>query len=73
MQKALHARDDIDRLYVSRKDRERGLANIEVSVDTSIRGLEDYIKKSKERLNTAIALIYRYNNSKTTLKRVEEH
>ena len=33
--KALHPRDDIDRLYVSRKERRRGLASIEDNVDTS--------------------------------------
>ena len=31
----------------------QGLANIEDSVYTSIQGLEDYIKKSKERPRTA--------------------
>ena len=36
MHKALHPRDDVDRLYVSRKDGGRGLANIEDSVDSSI-------------------------------------
>ena len=45
MHKALHPRDDVDRLYVSRKDGGRGLASIEDSVDTSIRRLEDYIEK----------------------------
>ena len=50
MHKALHCRDDKDRLFVSRK---RGLANIEDSVDRSIRRLEDYIKKNEERLITA--------------------
>ena len=46
--KALHPRNDIDRLYVSRKKEGRGLANIEDSVDTSIRRLEDYIKKQRK-------------------------
>ena len=53
MHKALHSWDDIDSRYVSRKEGGRGLARIEDSVDTSIRWLEDYIKKSKERLITA--------------------
>ena len=51
-QKALHVRDDIERVYVSRKEGGRGHASIEESVDTSIGGVEDYIKKSKERLIT---------------------
>ena len=47
--KALHLRDDIDRLCVSRKNGGRGLASIEDSVDALIQRLEDYIeKKTKE-------------------------
>ena len=37
----LHPRDDIDRLYVSRKEEGRGLAGIEESIDASIQRLED--------------------------------
>ena len=49
--KALHPRDDIDRLYVSRKERGKALASIEDSVDASMQRLEDYIKKEcNERL-----------------------
>ena len=54
MHKALHPRDDVDRLYVSRKERGRGLACIEDNVDASIRRLEDYIEKHEEGLITAI-------------------
>ena len=54
MHKALHPRDDIDRIYVSRKKEGRGLASIEVSVDTSIQRLEDYIEKHERGLITAI-------------------
>ena len=43
MHKALHSRDDVDGLYVSRKERGRGLASIEDSVDASIQQLEIYI------------------------------
>ena len=35
MHKALHPRDDVDRLYVPRKEGVRGLGIIEDSVDTS--------------------------------------
>ena len=45
MHKALHPRDDINRLYVSRKEGRRGLASTEDSVDASIQGIEDYIEK----------------------------
>ena len=48
MHKALHPRDDVDRLYVSRKEGGRGLASIEDSVDTSIHRLENYIQNTKE-------------------------
>ena len=46
MHKALHHRDDMDRLYVSRKDGGRGLASIEDSIDASIQRLEDYWEKN---------------------------
>ena len=52
--KALHPRDDVDRLNVSRKERGRGLASIEDSVDASIQRLEDYIEKHDGGLFTAI-------------------
>ena len=52
--KALHPRDDVDRLYVSRKEGGRGLSSIEESVDASIQRLEDYIEKHEQGLITAI-------------------
>ena len=48
--KALHARDDVERLYVSRKEGGRGLACIEGSVDASIQWLKDYIEKHERGL-----------------------
>ena len=54
MHKALHPRDDVDRLYIPRKEGGRGLAGIEDSVDTSIQRLEDYIEKHERGLITAI-------------------
>ena len=62
MHKALHPRDDVDRLYVSRKEGGRGLASIEDSVDTSIQRLKDYIKKHERGLITAIR-----NNTDNTI------
>ena len=53
-------------LHVSRKERGRGLASIEDSVDASIRGFENYIKKRKERLITAV------NNSADHIKSREK-
>ena len=52
--KVLHPRDDVDRLYVSRKEGGRGIASIEDSVDASIQQLEDYIQKHDRGLFTAI-------------------
>ena len=54
MHKALHPRDDVDRLYVSRKEGGRGLASIGDSIDASIQRLEDYIEKHERRLITTI-------------------
>ena len=54
MHKALHPRDDVDRLYVSRKGGGRGLASIEDSVDASIQRLKDYIQKHDGGLITTI-------------------
>ena len=50
MQKALHPRDDVDRLYVSRRGGGRGLASIEDSVDTSLQRLKNYIEKREDWL-----------------------
>ena len=54
MHKALHPIDDVDRLYVSRKEGERGLASTEDTVDASIQRLEDYIEKHERGLITTI-------------------
>ena len=51
---ALHPRDVIDRLYVSRKEGGRGLTSIEDTVDASIQQLEDYIEKHERGLVTTI-------------------
>ena len=48
------SRDDVDRLYVSRKEGGKGLASIEDSVDTSIQRLKVYIGKHGRGLITAI-------------------
>ena len=53
-QKALQPRDNVDRLYVPRKEGGRGLASTEDSVDTSIQRLEDYIEKYERGLITDI-------------------
>ena len=45
--KALHPRDDINRLYVSRKEGGRGLTSSENIVDASIQKLKDNIEKRR--------------------------
>ena len=62
MHKTLYPRDDIDRLYVPRKERGSGLASIEDSDGTSIQRLEDYIEKHERVLITAIR-----NNTDNTI------
>ena len=62
MHLALHPSDDVDRLYVPRKEGGRVLASIEDSVDTSIQRLEDYIEKHERRLITALK-----NNTNNTI------
>ena len=54
MHKALHTRDDVDRLYVYRKQGGRGLASIEDDVDASIQRFEYYIEKHEQGLITAM-------------------
>ena len=54
MHKALHTRDDDDRLYVSRKEGGRELSSIEDTVDASIQWLENYIEKHEWGQITAI-------------------
>ena len=53
MHKALHTRDDVDRIYVSRKGRWKGPTSIEDSVDALIQKPEENIKKSNGWLITA--------------------
>ena len=47
---ALHPKSDVDRLYIPRKEGERGLISSEDCVELAIRGLEVYVHGSVERL-----------------------
>ena len=62
MHKALHPRDDVDRLYVPRKEGIRGFASIEDSIDASIQRLEAYIEKHERGLISVIR-----NNTDNTI------
>ena len=48
MHKALHLIDDVDRLYVSRKEGGRGLTSIEDSSYASMLRLKNYIKMQRD-------------------------
>ena len=64
--KALHSRDDVNRLYVSRREGGRGLACIEESVAASIQQLKDYIQKHGGRLIAAT----KNNSNETSTSRI---
>ena len=51
---ALHPKSDVDRLYIPRKKRGRGLISLEDCVELAIRGLEVYVHRSEERLIQAV-------------------
>ena len=51
---ALHPRDNVNRLYVSRKEERRGHASVEDNVDISIQRLENYIEIHEGGLITSI-------------------
>ena len=67
MHKALYPRDDVDRLYVPRKEGGKRLACIQNSVYTLIRRLEDYINEQKKADNSVQKLRkqpkYQQNNN----------
>jgi len=44
MHKALHPRDDVHRLYLSRKEGGKGLMNVKDTVNLAIFNLETYVK-----------------------------
>ena len=69
MDEALYLRDDIDTLYVSRKEEGKD-ASIEDCRDASIWRLEDNIKKNKERLITATR--NSTDNKKTKIKKIKK-
>ena len=67
MHKALYHRDDVDRLYLSRKEGGRGLTSIEDCIDASIQRLKNYMEEHGRKLITAT----RNNTNDTRISRVE--
>ena len=53
MHNAIHLKGNVDRLYISRKEGGRGLQDVEEVVELTNLQLENYVKKSTERLLTA--------------------
>ena len=47
---AWHPKSDVGRLYIPRREGERGLISIEDCVELGIKGLEVYVHGSEERL-----------------------
>ena len=47
---ALHHKSYVGRLYIPRREGERGLISIEDSVELGMKGLEMYVHGSEERL-----------------------
>ena len=66
--KILYHRDDVDRLYVSRKEGRRGLFCFEYSLEASLQQLEDYIEKCGGRLIT----VFRNNTDNPKINRTEK-
>ena len=50
--KALHPKDDVDRLHVLRKEEGRNLTHIENSIDASMHRLDDYIKTVQRKTDS---------------------
>ena len=72
--KALHPRDDVDTLYVSRKKGGRGLTSIEDSVDESIQRLEDDKEYREGRLITVTRnSTDNTRNNKMTISRKQKY
>ena len=63
MNKALHSKNGVDRLCVSRKEEGSGLDCTDDNLDVSIQRLTDYIRNCSGRLIT----VPRNNTDKTTI------
>ena len=66
--KKTNPRDDVDSVYVPRKEGGRWLKSIQDSIKTLIQGPEDYRKKWGEKLITTIRNNTCSNRTKTTRK-----
>ena len=76
MHKTLYILDDVDKLYMSRKESREGLYSIQGSVDASMQWQEDYIKKVRISLIAVTKKQYwqnkhqrNRNNQNTTMEK----
>ena len=53
MDKALHPKSDVDRLYLHRNEGGRGLKSAQDTTELAILGLDNYARNSHEKLMTA--------------------
>ena len=53
MQKGLHPRSNVDRVYIPRSEGGRGLQSVEDIIELAILGLQRYVQDSDERLIAA--------------------
>ena len=65
MHKTLYLRDDVDRLYMSRKEGGRGLVSIEDSIDT----IDTMTRRQHKKAQRQITVI-RNNANNTRIKRI---
>ena len=60
MHNASHPKSNVDKLYLTRKDDERGLLGVEDTVHIATALLQKYVKSSTERLLSSLATIEDY-------------
>ena len=72
MNKALHYRDEVDRLYMSRKEGGRGLTSIEDSDEASMQRLDDYIEKHGELITATGKNTDSMKTNRTTITRKQK-
>ena len=53
MQKMLHPKADVERLYIPRKDGGRGLIDVETAFKTATIGLDHYLKEQRREIYKA--------------------
>ena len=60
MNRALHPKADVDRLYVSRNDGGRGMKSVEECVRVEENGLSDYLKRTGAKVGGILDEFLKY-------------